>query len=293
MPLYRITDSKAQQVKPGAFALEKEIQKLFEANLETLLGVRFIASEFSTGEKHGGRIDTLGLDADGTPTIIEYKRSHKENIINQGLYYLDWLMDHKGDFTLAAQEALGAEVEIHWDNPRLILVAESFSKFDEYAVNRIGANIELWTFRRYSDDLLYLEPLFAPGQAPPSIKKPPVVYTLDHHLKDKPKQIRQLFERLREGILALGEPGEVVEKLLKQYVAYKRGKNFTEVVVQKSQLKLFLDIPHADLDDPIGISEDVSQVGHWGTGSTQVYIRGAEDVAPILALIEQAYRLTV
>jgi RecB family endonuclease NucS len=86
---------------------ERDLQKLFESNLEALLGVRFIASEFTTGDRQRGRIDTLGLDQDGYPTIIEYKKSSKENVINQGLFYLDWLVDHKGDFTLAAQEACG------------------------------------------------------------------------------------------------------------------------------------------------------------------------------------------
>jgi RecB family endonuclease NucS len=107
MPLYQIKQNSTQQIKPSSFKSERELQRLFEANLEDLLGVRFVASEFTTGDRQRGRIDTLGLDEDGTPVIIEYKKSSKENIINQGLFYLDWLVDHKGDFTLIAQETLG------------------------------------------------------------------------------------------------------------------------------------------------------------------------------------------
>jgi hypothetical protein len=157
MPLYRIDHNHLiSQIKPSSFNKERDLQKLFESNLETLLGVRFIGSEFTTGDRQRGRIDSLGLDQGGYPTIIEFKRSSKENIINQGLFYLDWLVDHKGDFTLAAQKICGADVKIDWSRPRLILIAESFSEYDKYAVNRIGANIELWTYRRYGDDLLYL-----------------------------------------------------------------------------------------------------------------------------------------
>ena len=102
MPLYRISpDQKAIQIKPGSFSCERVLQKIFEASLETLLGVCFVGHEFTTGDRQRGRIDTLGLDQDGYPTIIEYKKSNKENIINQGLFYLDWLVDHKGDFALA------------------------------------------------------------------------------------------------------------------------------------------------------------------------------------------------
>ncbi len=78
----------------SAVAIEKALQTLIERNLGALLGVRFLASEYSTGKTHGGRIDTLGIDENGSPVIIEYKRSTNENVINQGLFYLDWLLDH-------------------------------------------------------------------------------------------------------------------------------------------------------------------------------------------------------
>ncbi|MDX8408526.1 MAG: hypothetical protein R8J84_00575 [Mariprofundales bacterium] len=68
--------------------------------MEEFLGVRFLASEYSTGKAHGGRIDSLGLDENGCPVINEYKRTRDENVINQGLFYLDWLMEHKSDFQM-------------------------------------------------------------------------------------------------------------------------------------------------------------------------------------------------
>jgi len=67
-------------------AIERSVQALFEKNLEALLGVRFLTSEFTT--THGGRIDTLGLDENGSPVILEYKRATNENVINQGLFYI-------------------------------------------------------------------------------------------------------------------------------------------------------------------------------------------------------------
>ncbi len=96
--LFRTSQDKVTQLHGQCVALEKSLQTLIESNLETFLGIRFLASEYSTGANHGGRIDTLGLDENGCPCIIEYKRSSNENVINQGLFYLDWLMDHKADF---------------------------------------------------------------------------------------------------------------------------------------------------------------------------------------------------
>lgn len=179
MPLYQIENKQVSQLRPASCKSEREMQHLFEANLETLLGVRFIASEFTTGDRQRGRIDTLGIDQDGTPTIIEFKISSKENVINQGLYYLDWLVDHKGDFYVAAQKALGQSPKIAWAHPRLILIAEEFTEYDKYAVNRIEANIELWVYRLYADGILYLDPIFIP-EAGCQRPKPPQKDTASH-----------------------------------------------------------------------------------------------------------------
>lgn len=310
MPIYRVTDSSVSQIKQTAYPKEKDLQKLFEENLEALLGVRFVASEFTTGDRQRGRIDTLGLDQDNYPTIIEYKRSSKENIINQGLFYLDWLVDHKGDFTLAAQSKLGSNVKIEWSRPRLILVAESFSEYDKYAVNRIGANIELWTFRKYGEDLLFLDPLFVAAPVPTKgtsllipkeegseeisqAEETAPTYTIEDHTSRKPKEIIELFERLREGILVLAEEGEITEKANKMYIGYKHGKNFCEIRLQTKALQIWLDISAADLDDPYQMARDVSNIGHYGTGDTEIRLADANELERVMSLIEQSFRLTL
>jgi hypothetical protein len=142
--LFRLDNGEASELSGSALAIEKTLQALIERNLEAMLGVRFIASEHSTGKVHGGRIDTLGLDENGSPVIVEYKRASNANVINQGLFYLDWLLDHKGEFTLLAMKTLGAEAEekVDWSAPRLVCVAGDFTRYDEHAVSQIGRNIE-------------------------------------------------------------------------------------------------------------------------------------------------------
>src|SRR4051794_27473512 len=98
--LFRLQAGKAIELQGDASDLEKPLQTFIEMNLEALLGIRFLATEYVTGKTHGGRIDSLGLDENHCPVIIEYKRSVSENVINQGLFYLDWLMDHKAEFKL-------------------------------------------------------------------------------------------------------------------------------------------------------------------------------------------------
>ncbi len=307
MPLYHIESKQVTQLRPAAFKSERELQRLFEANLETLLGVRFIASEFTTGDRQRGRIDTLGIDQNGSPAIIEFKIAYKDNVINQGMYYLDWLVDHRGDFLVAAQKLLGQDVKVDWASPRLIPISEEFTEYDKYAVNRMGTNIELWVYRLYAGGTLYLEPIFIPeaGRHKPKPQPKPedvshegeveeeIVYDLEWHLAGKPEKIREIVDLLRERMFALGEPSEIVENVTKTYIGYRHGKNFCEVAPLQSAVKLWLDIPPGELDDPRRLGRDVTKIGHHGTGQVEVRVNELGDVENVVELIRQAYLLTV
>lgn len=114
-----MSDTNLLRLKPGvepielhAVRLEKEIQTHIEQNMEAFFGVRFLATEYTVAQTsgadvQGGRIDSLGIDENMCPVIFEYKRDANENVINQGLFYLDWLIDHQADFKLLVMEKLG------------------------------------------------------------------------------------------------------------------------------------------------------------------------------------------
>jgi len=244
------------------------------------------------------------LDQDGNPTIIEFKKTGKDTVINQGLFYLDWLVDHKGDFTLLVQSKLGSNVEIDWSNPRLMLVAESFSDYDKYAVNRIGANISLWVYRLYGKDILFLDQIFAASatlnkkssekeKTEESIDEEVTVFTVEGHLNGKSQATIDLFEQLRERIFNLGDDESILEKAVKNYIVYKHGKNFCEIWVQVSKLKIWVDIAPSDLHDPAGLARDVTKVGHWGTGDVEITLESAGHLDAIMAIVEQSYQQTV
>src|SRR3990172_6578547 len=120
--IFKMNGTTAAEIECCSAEIEKSLQTTLERSLEAILGVRFLASEYSTGKTHSGRIDTLGIDENGCPVIIEYKRAQNENVINQGLFYLDWLMDHKADFKLLIIEKLGAKAAelLDWSSPRLL-----------------------------------------------------------------------------------------------------------------------------------------------------------------------------
>src|SRR3972149_5022500 len=123
MAVFTIKDEKVQKIPPIKIGLERNIQRLFENNLNEILNITFLASEYSTS--FGGRIDSLGIDNNGSPVVLEYKRSQNDNVINQGLSYLRWLLDHKADFEVLVQKEK-VDVDIDWASPRVICVAESY-----------------------------------------------------------------------------------------------------------------------------------------------------------------------
>ena len=298
--LVRIGSGSAEEVAGTTDAIEKSVQVLFERNLEALLGVRFLATEFST--THGGRIDTLGIDENGCPVIIEYKRSSNENVINQGLFYLDWLMDHRKDFEWQVLERLGKDqaAKVDWSAPRLICVAGDFNRYDNHAVKQIQRNIELIRYRRYGPDLLMLDLVAATtAKSMPTITASAggspaaaastryklisaVIEELDAAMIDR-------FESLRAFATALGD--DVQETTLRFYVAFKRIKNFlcVEFRPTQSRILLYLKVDPATVQLEPGFTRDVSKVGHFGTGDLEVTLSTSEDLARAEPLIRRSY----
>jgi len=294
--LYRIQSGKVKALPKKAAAIEKKLQTLIEHNLETLLAVRFLASEYSTGTKHRGRIDTLGIDENGCPVIIEYKRNVNENVINQGLFYLDWLMDHQAEFTLLTQKKYPELTDaIDWSSPRLVCIAEDFSRYDQYAVEQINRNIDLIRYAFFGDDLLMLEQVTAvtaTTQQSSSVGTALATKTIGQVLESLSGPTKDLYEALRSAILALGD--DVQEKVLKYYVAFKRIKNFAcvEVFPSAQQVKVFVKLNPDEVTLETGFTRDVRKIGHFGTGDLEITLRSMADLEKAMPLIVKSYEMT-
>lgn len=243
--LFRLSNGTAGELPGQAAKLEKQLQSLIETNMPTFLCVRFLASEYATGKTHKGRIDSLGLDENGCPVIIEYKRHSNENVINQGLFYLDWLLDHQAEFRWLVMEKLGKDVagQIEWSGARLLCMAADFTRYDEHAVQQIPRNIELIRYKLFGDDLLLLELVNTQSVPDATAGKPattnlPVVpdmpkatskdKSLDEQLALASTEIRDLYTQTTGYLHALGD--DVQEKRLKLYTAFRRLKNFACVI---------------------------------------------------------------
>lgn len=312
LKLFRVSGDSPQELPASSFAVERTLQSLIERNLEAFLGIRFLASEHSTGPVHGGRIDTLGVDENNAPVIIEYKRAANENVINQGLFYLDWLLDHHGDFWRLVVNQLGQEVAdaIDWRHPRLLCIAGDFTRYDEHAVQQIRRNIQLIRYRRYGDDLVLFELVNTPTSQPieeagsansaavptnshtrtaTSSTRTNYYYSPQELLAAASLELQDLFEALKAYFLALGD--DVQFNILRYYFAFRRIKNFAcvEVHPQAKHILVFVKINPDTVTLEPGFTRDVRKIGHFGTGDLEITIRNAADFERAQPLLQQSY----
>lgn len=296
--LFTISSGGVTELSATSVTLEKELQTLIEQNMQTFFGATFLRSEYSITN---GRIDSLGLDENNCPVIFEYKRSINENVINQGLFYLDWLLDHKADFKLLVMEQLGKGKadNIDWTMPCVICIANNFTKFDEHAVNQMQRNIKLVRYKKFGENLILFEHLNVPTIKPiidandigsddiVVSGKESSVKTFLQQFAEAPASIKSIYETIRDYILSLGD--DVTENQLKYYVAFKKIKNIicAEIYPNKIVLHLRLNPDEVELQD--GFIKDMRNIGHWGTGDLQIVIKSVEDFEKARELIDRAY----
>lgn len=112
-------------------------------------------------------------------------------------------------------------------------------------------------------------------------------YTINDHPNLLLPDRREVFEAFRKEVLAL-DPC-VNEEFLKRYVAYKAETNFVDVVPKAKRLRLSLNMPFADINDPKGICQDVTGKGHWGSGDVRAHIASLDELPYIMGLVRQSY----
>lgn len=297
LKLFKLVNGAANPLASSQASLERDLQTLFEKNLEALLGVRLLASEFVV---EGGRMDTLGLDENGSPVVIEYKRSSNENVINQGLFYLDWLVSHRRDFDWLVMEKFGKEevANIDWSGPRLICIAADFSRYDENAVRQMNRNIDLLRYKQFGDGLLLIEQLTTTTAEPASAAKAPAgggqwekgkYKTVSDYMAEAPPSLLSLYEALRDYLEAQGD--DVSVRTTAYYIAFRRLRNYITVEFRNQLEKLLVyavvDPSTVKLED--GFTRDVTKTGHFGSGDLEITLTSLDDLDRAKHLLDRAY----
>ena len=288
-----------ESLKEKPFKLEREIQSLFENNLNELMHLQLVKSEFSIKNK---RIDTLAYDTQSNAfIIIEYKRSKNISVVDQGFTYLSLMLENKADFIVEYNETLKQNLkrtDVDWSQTRVVFISTSFTENQRTATNFKDIAIELWEVKRYENNLISvnqikksksaesIKPITSSNTQLDAVTKEIKVYTEEFHLDNYPDKVKELYETFRDAILTLADDIELEPKKL--YIAFKKDKNIADIVTLKKGIKLFINLQKGKLEDPKNLMRDVSKTGHWGNGDYEVVITNEDNLEYILYLIKQA-----
>ena len=298
MPLYINQNSKLKEVEEKAFKLEREIQKVFEDNLDIVMGLSLVKSEFTIKNK---RIDTLAFDKQSNAfIIIEYKRDRSLSVVDQGFTYLSLMLENKADFIIEYNESLGLNLkrdDVDWSQTRVAFVSTSFTENQILATNFKDIAIELWEVKQFENNIISvnaikktnaaasIKPLTQQNQALKKVIEEIKVYTEDDLLVYGSEETVELYSKFKDAILNLADGIEV--KPLKLYIAFKKDTNIVCMNIQKKQIRMWIGAKYGTLDDAKGIAKNVENIGHWGTGDYEVAVNSDKDLEYIMSLIKQ------
>ncbi len=299
----RDADGRDVELSGSTVALEVELQRRVEAGLEQMLGIRFLASEYPTGPWHWGRIDTLGLDENGSPVVIEFKKGSDSGVLSQAVSYLSWLESAHHEFEALVRKVLGAEAaeSIDWRRPRMVCVAAGFSHHDRVAVQRLPERIDLVRYRIFEGGLLSLLHIDSrPARRAPLRPGGTASGRRWSAARRRPRWLPAGRRRARAGVLAgpvrrAGRGAHGVGRgrggALKHYIAYRRLVNVASVIFRPKHgailVYLRLDPDSVVLEE--GFTRDMRGIGHLGTGDLEVRLVSAADLEKAAALIRRAF----
>lgn len=298
MIIYNNTGSRLVQIKEKPFKLEREIQSIFESNLQNIMGLLVVKSEFTIKNK---RIDTLAYDKQTNAfIIIEYKRDKNYSVVDQGLTYLNLMLQNKAEFILTYNETLKDILhskDVDWSQSRVAFVSPSFTNNQISASDFKDFGIELWEIKQFENNTISINTIKKSSGAPSikpllensdnlkEVKENIKVYTEEDHFSNGSDYIIELYEKFKSSILNLTDGIEILPQ--KYYIAFKKGSNISDIEIQKKSLKIFINAKIGTLDDPKGLVKDVSNIGHRGNGDYQIQIENDKDLEYIMSLIKQ------
>ena len=97
-----------------------------------------------------------------------------------------------------------------------------------------------------------------------------------------------LFEKLNTRILNLST--FIMREFKKFYIAYKVDTNFVDIVIQKSRLRLSVNMKYTDVIDPKGMCKDITDLGRWGNGDVELFLESLEQLDDVMFIIDQGFQ---
>ena len=292
------------EVKEKPFTLENQIKELFERNLHRLLGLELVKSEFFI---LGKKIDTLAFDKRlNAFAIIEYKKDKNFSVFDQGLSYLNLMLQNKGEFTSEYNETLCRAGKyrqlnrgnVNWPGTKIIFISQGFTDAQIRAADFKDLSIELIEIKQYENGLVGVTPV---KKSPYAVSIRPVITpkgwqeesekaaraTEEMHLRGKGEHIKKLYAEFRTAILGLCD--KIIIKPKRWEVGFViQGRVIADICIQHDILKMWINLKHGQLKDPKKLTRDVSKLRHWGNGDYELRIGDSKNLDYVISLIKQS-----
>lgn len=288
-----------KELKQKDFKNEKELQNFFENNIETILGYKFIDTEFVVGDF---RIDSLAFDEESKSfRIIEYKNVKNHSLVDQGYTYLKLMLERKADFVLQYNIKTNSSLttqDIDWSQSRIIFVSPIYTAYQLNATDFKNIPVDLVKVTRYEDDIIEIDFIKKTSNVKVQdiqmesiqndVNKEIIVYTEEDHLSKVSDNIKRVYEELKTRILELDDIDVEAKKL---YIAFKGIRNIADIELHKNKLKIYINMKRGSINDPLKLTKDISGIGHWGNGDYCIIIDKKDDIDNVIPLIKQSLKV--
>ncbi len=303
MAIFKKQKDLLTQINEVPIKLEKDLQKITEINLGVVFGLDFVSSEFSLQQF---RIDTLAFNEETKSfIIIEYKRDKSFSIIDQGYAYLALMLNNKADFILEYNEKKKENLkrdDVDWTQSRVLFLANSFTSYQQNAINFKDLPIELWEIKKFDNQTIFYNQLksteakesiktISKSKTIESVSREVKKYSIDDHFNAGWEKSKELFDELRAQILEIDS--RIEEKVNKQYIGYQiNGKNIIGLRIQRSKIMIdFTRTKPKDLKDiACKLKYKKHSLKYWGQHISELGVKNKEDIDYAIILIREAYK---
>lgn len=315
MLLFKNKDLSLTPIERDSFKLEKDIQTLVEANLDTLFGLELVTSEFSVGEF---RLDSLAYDEQSNAfVIVEYKKGHSYSVVDQGYSYLSVMLNNKAEFILEYNERTGKQLkrtDVDWSNSRVMFVSPSFNTYQRNSVNFRDVPFDLWEIKKFDDGLIALEQCKSTSNE--SIEKisgststsvisrvtlEVKAATESDHVGNLDKPLKNVWASLKERLEEFSDTSFFISK---SYISWRRDSTaicFIHFTKRCFKINILRGNVNSDgaasktffvLDDPKKLASEYSwnrKNGHRGH-EYRLELKQSKDIDYVMFLLEQKYK---
>jgi len=302
MQIYNNKNWKLEEVRESWFELEKYMQKLTEENLDEVFWLEFISTEFQLNNL---RLDSLAFDRESNSfVIIEYKRWSSYSVIDQWMSYLALMLNNKADFVqeLSRKRREFIDIkEIDWSQSKIIIIADSFNRYQKESINFKDLAIELWELKKFQDWTIVFNSIKAENKTESiktitkfetgefkEINREIKNYTVEDKFKEWRDQSRELYEIFRDKIISLDS--RIEENPVKYEISFKiKSKVVFYLWTYKEKISLhFWKLKSKDFSDPENKIDDL--INRKNCDRCKFNIKNKEDIDYWIMLVKQVLK---